>query len=177
MRKKYHYARYSKVKNFLDEDRDLLDIGCGKPCECMKDGSFLNYLGYGIGMDIKNCSIEHKFVKGNLTNIPFSKKTFNTVVAMEVIEHMDDVETSLKNIKEVLKDDGVFIMSTPDNNVFWKFFWEIWTKFIGKMWDGTHKNNLNKKEWLLLLNKYFIVTDVHYNWFINLIFKMNKRLK
>ena len=177
IRKRYHYSRYSKVKKILEENKKVLDIGCGKPCECMEDGSFLNYLGYGIGMDIKNCSIKHNFVKGDLINIPFSKNTFDIVVAMEVIEHVSKIETALKNINRVLKDDGIFIMSIPNDNLLWRVFWGFWTKIIGKMWEGTHKKNFNKKEWIHLVNKYFIIKEINYNWFINLIFKMNKRAK
>ena len=175
LRKTYHYGRYRKVKKLIENNGKLLDIGCGKPCEFMEDGSFLNYIKFGIGMDIKNCSIKQTFIKGNVVDIPFSKKTFDIVVAMEVIEHLEDIEIALKNINYALKDDGVIILTTPSNNLIWKIFWSFWPETIGKMWKEKHKNEFTEIQWRNLLNKYFSIKEVKQHWFINLIFKMKKR--
>lgn len=141
IRESYHYGRYLKVKKLIDGSNELLDVGCGKPCESMEDGSFIKFIGHGIGMDIKDCSPGFAFKKGDVLKIPFPEKTFDVVVTMEVLEHVDNVDLALKDIHRVLKDGSVFIMSTPDNTSFWKFFWKLWTRTVGKMWEGKHKKN------------------------------------
>src|SRR3989337_1584059 len=95
VRKKYHYGRYKKVKLLINKNKcNLLDIGCGRPCECMDDGSFLKSIGCGVGLDldIKKAPVDFKFIKGNIVNLPFSNKTFDAVTSLEVFEHLDSVE-------------------------------------------------------------------------------------
>jgi len=182
LRKKCHYSRYEKVKELIEKNkcgRYLLDIGCGRPCECMKDGSFIRYIGYGIGIDVKNCSTGFNFKLGDVTDIPFQEKTFDTITAMEVLEHIppDKLDVALQNISRVLKDDGIFVMSTQNNSLLWKAFWLFWERTVGRMWKGSHQTRMSKKEWLGALGNYFEIIDVQYNWRIDMIIKMKKAVK
>jgi len=175
VRESYHTGRYRKVKELVGgRKRDLLDIGCGRPCDSMEDGSFIRYVGYGIGVDTKDCSPGFDFRKCDILDLPFPDKSFDVVVAMEVLEHVDDVDLALKNISRVLRDDGVFIMSTPNNNLLWRTVWFFWVRTVGRMWNGTHETNLKKGEWLALLGKYFAVEASQTHWHVDLIVKMTK---
>lgn len=54
------------------------------------------------------------FVVGDATNLPFESDAFDLVVSFETIEHHDQHEKMLSEIKRVLKPEGILIMSTPD---------------------------------------------------------------
>jgi len=175
IRRLYHESRYRKVEELIDKKGKLLDIGCGKPCEFMNDGSFLNYIGYGIGIDIKKCEGVKKVVRGDVQNLPFKNESFDIIVAMEVLEHVNDIELSLKNIREVLKPDGIFIMSTPKENILWGIFWFIWENTIGRMWKDTHKIKISKEQWINKVKKHFEISDIIENWNVDFILKMRKK--
>lgn len=176
LREIYHYGRYKKVKELIGNKKGrLLDIGCGRPCESMEDGSFIKYLGYGTGMDITNCSPEFDFKRGDILNIPFPEESFDIIVCMEVLEHIKDVDLALKNIYRVLKYDGIFIMSTPNNSLLWRIVWFFWVRTVGQMWRKMHETNLTQYEWINLLSKYFKIIDIQTYCKVNLIIKMTKK--
>jgi len=133
----------------------LLDVGCGRPCPSMKDGAFLEYMGFGTGIDIELKNISFPFNSGDIKNIPYPKNSFDIVVAAEVLEHVTEPEKSLKDIKRVLKPKGIFIFTTPNNTPLWNMFWFFWEKTFGKMWKNLHTINYTQKQWLELLKKYF----------------------
>jgi SAM-dependent methyltransferase len=86
----------------------VLDIGAGS-------GSLISIIPGAVGIDIAPKKKEIK--EGDISDIPFSDNSFETVFALEVLEHLDD-ETLAKGIKEVsrvLVDNGNFIISTPYN--------------------------------------------------------------
>lgn len=177
IREEYHYSRYKFVKRLIrNEGKNLLDIGCGKPCDSMKDGAFLRYIGYGTGLDIVEHKLEFPFKKGSITDIHFKDNSFNVVIALEVLEHVKKVKKSLAEVKRVLKPGGAFIMSTPNNSALWRTVWFFWEKTIGKMWEHQHVTNLSKEQWLKLLNKYFKVVSISNLFGILLIMKCKKRL-
>ena len=177
IRKKHHYGRYKVVRGLIkDSSKNLLDIGCGAPANCMKDGSFLRYIGYGEGIDIEPRNIEFKFKLGSITDIPHKPKSFDVVTAIEVIEHIDNPELALKEIHRVLKNKGTFIMTTPNNNLLFTMFWWFWQKSFGKEWNHTHLTVHKKKGWLDLIRKSgcFKIKKVIDYWHVNTIVKMEK---
>ena len=177
IRKKHHYGRYEKVRQLIKgKGKKLLDIGCGAPAKCMKDGSFLRYLGYGQGIDIEPRKIEFKFKLGSITDIPYKDKQLDVVTAIEVIEHINNPLAAFKEIHRVLKDKGTFIMSTPNNTLFFKTFWWFWEKTFGQEWHSTHLTNHKKEEWLSMIKKsgYFKIKEVIDYWHVNTIIQMEK---
>jgi len=99
----------------------LLDIGFGhgfieKKLIKKKENIQL----YGIDISKKaitkiNKSVKGFFKKGSVLKIPFSANTFDTVMVLEVLEHIQAYNAFLayKEIKRVLKGDGELIISVP----------------------------------------------------------------
>jgi 2-polyprenyl-3-methyl-5-hydroxy-6-metoxy-1,4-benzoquinol methylase len=54
------------------------------------------------------------FVTGDAGALPFSKDSLDSVVCLEVIEHVPDAEILLREIARVLRPDGLLIVSTPN---------------------------------------------------------------
>jgi len=105
------------------ENKKILDIGCA-------DGTFgiqLSKRGakvYGVDISplavgIAKKGLEDAFVV-NLNNqkLPFLAKTFDLVVASEVIEHLHNPNNLLIEARRVLKDKGALIITTP-NFLYW----------------------------------------------------------
>lgn len=115
-----HISRYAFAARFA-AGRDVLDVGCGA--------------GYGsaelsrtarrvTGVDLAAGAIEYaranyklpnlQFIQGSATLIPVQTVSADLVIAFEVIEHLRDWPRLLAEASRVLKDDGLFIVSTPN---------------------------------------------------------------
>jgi len=97
------------VKNF--QGKENLEVGPGNyPKIPIKDGFFV---------DVSEKAIENlkeiggKAIVGDVTNLPFEGKLFDLVVAIEVLEHIEDDKKALSEITRVLKPSGFFLFSVP----------------------------------------------------------------
>lgn len=109
----------------------VLEVGCGNGYYL----SLLNRLGIDLsltGIDIDELALKDakKFINDNkvkvimadASKIPFPGKTFDKIVMSEVIEHVMDEETVLKEVNRVLKKDGILALTT--NNIDYPFLWD-----------------------------------------------------
>ena len=93
----------------------LLDIGCGtKPFEFMFNGD--EYIGLEINEEGRQ-NHSHADILYDGEVIPLEDKSFDSVFAGEVLEHVFNPDTFLKEANRVMKMNGLFLLSTP-------FFWE-----------------------------------------------------
>lgn len=172
----FHTGRYIKISKML-KDGNLLDIGCGRPSKFMSDGAFLNFIDRkeSVGIDLNEINLsKHNFIKANILNMPFSDKYFDNIVAMEILEHIEEVDKALLEIKRIMKDDAVLVISTPDNSILWKFIWFIWSNTFGRMWRHKHVIEYNKKEWIDKISNYFKVEETNNHFSFDLIIKCKK---
>ncbi len=95
----------------------ILDFGCGtRPYEKF----FTNVEKY-VGLDIEIKGWEERqryadvFYDGK--KIPFEDNTFDSIISVEVLEHVFNIDELLKEINRVLKAGGKAIITTP-------FMWE-----------------------------------------------------
>ena len=122
-----HWHRYMSILEYL-ENKKVLDIACGSGY-----GSFLmaEKAETVVGMDISTESIEYakinyqkenlKYEIGSVTQIPIQEKEiFDIIISYETIEHIneEDQYKFLKEIKRLLKKDGILIISTPNKKTY-----------------------------------------------------------
>ena len=50
---------------------------------------------------------------GDLANLPYRSNVFDLVSALDVLEHVADDDKAIKEIKRVLKEDGISVISVP----------------------------------------------------------------
>lgn len=117
-----HWHRYLHILDLV-KDKEVLDIACGT-------GYGTNLLAMNAknitGIDISEKAIldskklyqqsNLNYLLGSIEKIPSKDKSLDIVVSFETIEHVS-VELQfnfLKEVKRVLKDDGIFIVSTPE---------------------------------------------------------------
>jgi ubiquinone/menaquinone biosynthesis C-methylase UbiE len=58
------------------------------------------------------------------TSLPFGNREFDFVYCSEVLEHLRRPETLLEEVKRILKPQGYFLMTTPNEpNLFQRSYW------------------------------------------------------
>ncbi len=98
-----------------DKSLKILDVGAGH-------GAFAKRL-YDMGFDISACDLfPENFMfdkieckKADITrSLPYPDNSFDSVIAIEVSEHINNHESFFSELNRILKPDGQLIFSTPN---------------------------------------------------------------
>lgn len=117
-----HLHRYA-IACDLVRDKLVLDIASG-------EGYGSNLLAKNakqvIGVDISEEAITYAsnkykranliFKSGSVTNIPLENSSIDVVVSFETLEHTYEQDIMFKEIKRVMRPDGLLIISTPEKS-------------------------------------------------------------
>ena len=110
--------RFKMVTRFLSPSasQSLLDFGCG-------NGFFLNYLrkqGYSMSLSGYDPYLPDSVEVGTEHAVNLHKSfnhikthVFDTVTALDVVEHIEDDITALRNINHMLRPKGEIILTVP----------------------------------------------------------------
>jgi ubiquinone/menaquinone biosynthesis C-methylase UbiE len=116
-----------------DREKRLLDIGCSQGyllTEAVKSG--LLAFGIDISQEAVNIARENspssKVVCGDAHKLDWEDNYFDYITNIGSLEHFRDIETSLKEMKRVMKPDGKACIMLPNlyyyrhiiNKVLWK---------------------------------------------------------
>jgi len=105
------------------QPKTFLDVGCayGELVKGLNDMGIESYGVDGSEYAIKNCdpSIGSKLFKVNLNSdkFPFDEKTFDVVGSFYSVEHIHNIDFFAKELKRILKDDGIGWFLTPDEGL------------------------------------------------------------
>jgi|GEM_PF-1559981 len=118
-----HLHRYRFVKEFV-KGKKVLDLGCGEGYGCfMLSDDADSVTGIDIaGEAIRHASVKYqrgnlKFVQGSMADIPIEGEyLFDIVISFEALEHIAEQDDLLREVKRLLKKDGIFIVSTPNKH-------------------------------------------------------------
>lgn len=116
-----HIGRYQAGLSVV-ESKIVLDIACGSGYGTKLMAAKARKV-YGVDIDEEtiNYAKEHfsgkniTYLVGSGTKIPLDNNTVDVVVSYETIEHIDDYGTFINEVKRVLKPDGLFLLSTPND--------------------------------------------------------------
>jgi O-antigen biosynthesis protein len=122
-----HYHRYYFASRFAQNKR-ILDIACGEGY----GSAFLSKFGHTVvGIDSDSATIEHArkqyaafpnlaFEIGRCEDSPREGDGFDMAVSFELLEHLDPrgQVKFLENVRRVLKQDGLFVVSSPERNEY-----------------------------------------------------------
>ena len=115
-------ALLSSVMAF--EDAKIIDFGCGDGSLLMDVADALNIKDvYGVDIDevalkkAANRGIKVFKIDLNVDPLPFKDGFFDVVLMEEVIEHLINPDNALREAHRILKEGGLFLVSTP--NLAW----------------------------------------------------------
>ena len=117
-----HLHRYL-VARALCRGKSVLDIASGEGY----GSALLSQVATSVvGVDVSAEASEHaaanyvserlRFLQGNAHAIPLADNSVEIVVSFETIEHFDDHDRFLSEVKRVLRPGGTLIASTPDRD-------------------------------------------------------------
>jgi len=83
---------------------------------------------------------------GDAEELPFRDATFDAIFCSEVMEHIEEPEKMLAEVKRCLAPKGYAVVMVPAETPLFKFLWFFWTKFgKGKVWDHAHVQDFGGK--------------------------------
>jgi GT2 family glycosyltransferase/ubiquinone/menaquinone biosynthesis C-methylase UbiE len=149
-----HLHRYYAILDLV-KDKIVLDAASGEGY-----GTFIlsQHARHVTGVDYSSEAVVHakttyandniKFVEASVEKLPVEDNSIDIVVSFETIEHVtEDIQHSfLREIKRVLKPDGILIMSTPDKYVY---------SDMNDFNNPFHKKEFYKDEFYKFLVNYF----------------------
>ncbi len=96
-----HLARYWWASRFVSDKR-VLDAGCGTAY-----GTEILAGAGGVSLEVADAR-----------DLPFADEAFDVVVCFEVIEHVEDPESILDELRRVLRPEGLAAVSSPNRDVY-----------------------------------------------------------
>lgn len=118
----YGRVRAENVLALVKKNKKTLDVGCG-------EGVFTRELALrgfdvtGVDVDVdaiaaaehnkKLLQVEYQTRVGDAAHLPFADGSFEQVISTDVIEHVAEPITALREIRRVLKPGGTFVVTVP----------------------------------------------------------------
>ena len=140
--KSIFWQRLKSAHKLAPKGESTLDFGCGA-------GAFLPWLTssyaqvYVFDQDQKSIQQVKQnaalfgwnnvnIVNKNQKHLGLPEASVDTIFALDVLEHVDQLEDTLIEFKRILKPNGKLIVSSPTENFFYRFA----RKFGGKGFQG-----------------------------------------
>lgn len=113
----YHYIFYGQVlENYLLSAKGTaLDAGCGR-----KGGSLTYQASVGVDISRKNLKSSKllrpktSYILADITHLPFKTASFNTIICVDVLEHVMDKTNAISEISRVSQPEALFVGSTSN---------------------------------------------------------------
>lgn len=146
-------SRYVFASHFV-EGKSVFDLGCG-------NGYGANYLKNKGVKEVIDCDYSQEaisyaksaypvdglsFVQADVQQLQFDDSRFDVVIALEILEHLEQWQNFVAECNRVLNNGGVFICSTPDKEV---------TSFNQEPLSTYHVKECYKDEFHDLMSKHF----------------------
>lgn len=167
--KRYKNFNYARLAGFIIEDLKLffksrpgqkagliVDIGCG--IGKMAD-IFQHYSKTSVGLDISSDAIKMAredsksfFIAGNALNMPIKDKACDICSCMHVIEHVEEFDLLLKEMRRITAAGGKVILITPNRK---------YTRFsLPFLRDKTHVREFTIGELKEAVSVYFSIEKI-----------------
>ncbi|NMC35844.1 methyltransferase domain-containing protein [Candidatus Beckwithbacteria bacterium] len=164
------YFRFRKASNEIKQDEAiaLLDLGCGPTCQLFTWLQNHNYIiGKYVGIDplvqVKNTNKQVKVIKQKLNGkLPFKTSTFDYVVGLAFLEHIDNPENLLAESFRVLKPGGKLIFTAPSKTLqpYLEFLARV--GLVSRREIAEHKQYFDRKSLLNLVPKEYQKKAAHH---------------
>ncbi len=151
--------------SWLPESDIVLDVGCSNT-------PLLNYLSaksrivIGIDTDLNALrSINKKnsyLIAASAENLPIESEVIDTVLMLDVIEHLSSDKMAIAEAWRVLKKDGILILSVPYKGLFTFLDPENLSIKLKHKKYARHHKHYSYKDLRILLFRLFKIEKLHY---------------
>ena len=162
------------VNRLPEKPLRILDAGCGTGINL----KCLQILGDVYGLDNSKNALKfsrirglHSLICGSVDKLPFKNGLFDLVLALDVIEHMDEDISAVRELNRVLKPGGRLIITVPA----FQFLWTSYDLAVHHKRRYTRSGLLN----ILRLSRFDIEKATYWNFFLFLpvaIVRLSKRV-
>ena len=142
-----HFEINLELANENSSEGDvILDVGCGKS-DYIIALSKNNRMCFGIDPlyevsllkaqeKAKDENVNIHLIRGVSENLPFEDEKFDMILHFSTLQHVDDQHKTLSEIKRVLKDNGLLVVSVPlSKNIFTLFRKIKKPEYVTKVFD------------------------------------------
>lgn len=173
----------SAIKSQNQNPQKILDVGCAS-------GWFLYQLkrefekSDAFGIDVYGKAIDYgkkkykslKLKKADAHKIPHPNNSFDVIVCCEVLEHVEDPDKVIKEMKRVIKENGTIIVEIDTGNWLFKLAWFFWTSVRKGVWRDAHvhKFDTEKLKKLFLINGLKLKNTMLFNLSMAVVFTLKK---
>lgn len=101
----------------------LLDLGCGPGNTLTRLGRWGHAFGSDFSLDalaFARSKGMSRLVSSDSTALPFRPASFDCVVALDVLEHVEDDVAALREVARVLRPGGAFLFAVPAFPALWR---------------------------------------------------------
>jgi len=147
----------------IPQESPVLDIGCGTGSNLGVLGSVGLYKAVGLDHSLHALSLAKKkvnlpFVSGDINSLPIQSNSIGLIIAMDIVEHIDNDLNAILELFQVLRNGGILILTVPA----FKFLWGLQDVVTG------HKRRYSKREITDKLRKagFDILKSSHFNFFL-----------
>jgi 2-polyprenyl-3-methyl-5-hydroxy-6-metoxy-1,4-benzoquinol methylase len=119
-----HIARYRFAEQYI-KGKKTIDLGSGVGYGTYSLSKFAEDV---LGVDISEEAVAYaaccyeapnlSYQVGDVTNTPYPNESFEAAISFEVIEHLERPEALVEEALRLLKEDGIFVVSTPDKQTY-----------------------------------------------------------
>lgn len=188
LQKIWHTQKLKKVCQLINginkNPESILDVGSAS-------GWFLSQLSIFYpnakcaGVDIYKDAISYgkkmypslRLIHTDAHTLPFGDNSFDVIVCTEVLEHVEDPEQVLQEIKRVLKPNGVAVIEMDSGNLLFRIVWHWWTNMRRGVWRDSHIHafNTQKLENMIKKTGFLILEKSIFNCTMAVAFQLKKK--
>lgn len=108
----------------IDRDARIVDVGTssGTNLRALRESNFRNHIGIELNFSVAkraNALRQSLILNGDAIHLPLKTNGVDAALATDVIEHIPDDRSALKEIHRILDDDGVALITVPAFEVLW----------------------------------------------------------
>lgn len=118
-----HWLLYNKALEYITEKDVIFDVGCGSGFGTYMIGQKANRVwGLDISQDAISFAMSYNkinsknnihFVQADYKNSIFEPNSFDKIICIEFLEHLEDPKSAIDFLMKLVKKDGLLIASSP----------------------------------------------------------------
>ncbi len=147
-----HYHRYLFACGFC-QGLDVLDVASGEGYGSAQLAQVArSVIGVEYSADTVQSAVANfprpnlRFTQGDARALPLGDACVDVVVSFETLEHFGEHDAFLSEVRRVLRQGGIFIVSTPDREIY---------SPAGQPSNPYHVRELGRGEFDTLIRRYF----------------------